>query len=103
MHFWTRLLGVGLAAGAAYAALKLVERVQARQAAEAYEAATADEPEPPAAATPEEAAQWYALCDEADTPNTNPVDAPPAQPVTDPLKIADPADFQNWDDLGCQG
>ena len=38
-----------------------------------------------------------------DTPNENPVDAPPAVPVTDPLKIADPADFQNWDDLGCQG
>ena len=38
-----------------------------------------------------------------DAPNENPVDAPPAAPVTDPLKIADPADFQNWDDLGCQG
>ena len=38
-----------------------------------------------------------------DAPNENPVDAPPAVPVTDPLKIADPADFQDWDELGCQG
>ena len=39
----------------------------------------------------------------SDAPNENPVDAPPAVPVTDPLKIADPADFQDWDELGCQG
>ena len=26
-----------------------------------------------------------------------------AVPVTDPTKIADPADFQDWDELGCQG
>lgn len=38
-----------------------------------------------------------------DTPNENPVDAPPAAAVTDPLQIADPRDFQDWDGLGCQG
>ena len=39
----------------------------------------------------------------APVPNVNPVEAPPAVPVTDPTKIADPADFQDWDELGCQG
>lgn len=43
-----------------------------------------------------------------DTPNPNPVMAPPAEtPRTadgkiDVSKLCDPADFCNWDDLGCQ-
>ena len=62
--------------------------------APAQESAAADTPIAPVAA-PAAAAP--------DAPNENPVDAPPAVPVTDPLKIADPADFQDWDELGCQG
>lgn len=38
-----------------------------------------------------------------DRPNLNPVDAPPTQFVTDPLKIACAEDFQDWEQLGCQG
>lgn len=30
-------------------------------------------------------------------PNRNPVDAPPVVRETDPSKIADPADFQDWE------
>jgi hypothetical protein len=38
-----------------------------------------------------------------DRPNVNPFDTAPAQPVTDPTKIAVAEDFQDWDNLGCQG
>ena len=101
--FLAQLAGIGLVAGTAMAMVKLIEKVWPKADTEdgtfeyiavagefppEGEAAAAGEP------TPENA---------ADTPNENPVDAPPAVPVTDPLKIADPADFQDWDELGCQG
>jgi hypothetical protein len=38
-----------------------------------------------------------------DRPNVNPFDTAPTQPVTDPTKIASAEDFQDWDNLGCQG
>lgn len=73
----------------------------------AAEADTADPANAPAqepAATDALTATDAVSADAApDAPNENPVDAPPAVPVTDPLKIAEPADFQNWDELGCQG
>lgn len=41
--------------------------------------------------------------DAQDRPNANPVDSAPSGRVCDPLQIASPEDFQDWDHLGCQG
>ena len=126
--FLAKLAGIGLVAGTAVAMVKLVEKVwpkpddedgtfeyiavagefppegEAAEEAEADTAAPANTPSQESAASDTPDAPDAAPAAAApDAPNENPVDAPPAVPVTDPLKIADPADFQDWDGLGCQG
>lgn len=105
--FWGKLLGLGLVVGTAIAAVKLIEKVWPELAEDDFEytAVAGDFPEDAACAVPPPEAPETdgAAPKAADAPNENPVDAPPAAPVTDPLKIADPADFQDWDGLGCQG
>lgn len=123
-------VGVGLAAGAAAATVlkklndpildedevmippqqpeKADETVEAPAATEEPAEATAQEPTEPAAeeAKAEEPAPAPAA---ADAPNTNPVQLGAAEaPVgedgkLDPIRIASPEDFGNWDDLGCRG
>ena len=106
MSFLSKLVGIGLVAGAAVAAVKLIEKVWALDDV-VYTVETGefpledgtdaeDAPEAPYRPFDPDAAL-------APVPNVNPVEAPPAVPVTDPTKIADPADFQDWDALGCQG
>ena len=110
MSFLSKLVGIGLVAGAAVAAVKLIEKVWPQDDAlddVVYTVETGefpledgtdaeDAPEAPYRPFDPDAAL-------APVPNVNPVEAPPAVPVTDPTKIADPADFQDWDELGCQG
>ena len=110
MSFLSKLVGIGLVAGAAVAAVKLIEKVWAQDDAlddVVYTVETGefpledgtdaeDAPEAPYLPFDPDAAL-------APVPNVNPVEAPPAVPVTDPTNIADPADFQDWDELGCQG
>ena len=101
MSFLSKLVGIGLVAGAAVAAVKLIEKVWPQDDAlddVVYTVETGEFPQEDGtdAEDPPEAAL-------APVPNVNPVEAPPAVPVTDPTKIADPADFQDWDELGCQG
>ena len=109
MSFLSKLVGIGLVAGAAVAAVKLIEKVWPQDDAlddVVYTVETGefpledgtdaeDAPEAPYRPFDPDAAL-------APVPNVNPVEAPPAVPVTDPTKIADPADFQDWDELGCQ-
>ena len=125
--FLAKLAGIGLVAGTAVAMVKLVEKVWPKPGAgdgtfeyiamagefpPEDEEACADGRATGEGAASETADRTAGLDTEndtancaaaPDTPNANPVDAPPAVPVTDPLKIADPADFQDWDGLGCQG
>ena len=110
MSFLSKLVGIGLVAGAAVAAVKLIEKVLPQDDAlddVVYTVETGefpledgtdaeDAPEAPYRPFDPDAAL-------APVPNVNPVAAPPAVPVTDQTKIADPADFQDWDELGCQG
>lgn len=115
MSFLSKLVGIGLVAGAAVAAVKLIEKVWPQDDAlddvvytvEAGEfpQENSTDAENTAEATQSEAPYRPFNPDAAlaPTPNANPVDAPPTAPVTDPTRIADPADFQDWDELGCQG
>ena len=74
----------------------------------AGEDAPAEEAAPTGTAAAEPAAGTIRFVPSADTPNPNPVDAAPAvAPRTadgkiDVTKLIDPADFADWDDLGCK-
>lgn len=122
MNFLSKLAGIGLVAAAAVLAVRLIEKFcpDTQETELEYTAVAGDFPDDVCDAldaafagqadgeSPEQAdappAQQSAPPQAQDAaPNRNPVDAPPAAPQTDPLKIADPADFQDWDGLGCQG
>lgn len=109
MKLLKALLGAGVLAGAAVAAVKLIEKFDERKNAE-WTAVLGDFPDD-MVVQPEMAETAEVIYTNADTypptPNVNPVDAAAAAPVTqngklDPTKIASPEDFQNWDELGCQ-
>lgn len=102
--------GIGLVAGAAVAAVKLIEKVWPQDDAlddVVYTVETGEFPQEDGTDAEDAPEAPYRPFDPdaalAPVPNVNPVEAPPAVPVTDPTKIADPADFQDWDELGCQG
>ena len=110
MSFLSKLVGIGLVAGAAVAAVKLIEKVWAQDDAlddVVYTVETGEFPQEDGTDAEDAPEAPYRPFDPAaalaPVPNVNPVAAPPAVPVTDPTKIADPADFQDWDELGCQG
>ncbi len=97
------LAAVAAAAGIAIAAVKFFNRqkddlegiVYTTQAGEFPDE---DTPHTSADCAPETASRPF--CPEASlpsSPNQNPVDAAPVTHETDPKKIADPADFQDWE------
>ena len=101
---------MGRVAGAAVAAVKLIEKVWPQDDAlddVVYTVETGEFPQEDGTDAEDAPEAPYRPFDPdaalAPVPNVNPVEAPPAVPVTDPTKIADPADFQDWDELGCQG
>lgn len=108
MHFLARLVGIGLVAGAAVAAVKILERIAERNdmlddVVYTVQAGTLEpDIDTDVPVEPDEPVVVHPAPDDT-APNINPVDAPPVVPVTDPTKIADPADFQDWDELGCRG
>ena len=110
MSFLSKLVGIGLVAGAAVAAVKLIEKVWPQDDAlddVVYTVETGEFPQEDGTDAEDAPEAPYRPFDPdaalAPVPNVNPVEAPPAVPVTDPPKIAAPADFQDWDELGCQG
>ncbi len=109
MKLLKALLGIGALAGAAVAAVKLVEKFDEKKNAE-WTAVLGDFPDD-MVVQPEMAETAEVIYPDASiyppVPNANPVDAAPAVSVTqngklDPTKIASAEDFQNWDELGCQ-
>ena len=101
MSFLSKLVGIGLVAGAAVAAVKLIEKVWPQDDAlddVVYTVETGEFPQEDGTDAEDAPEAPYRPFD----PDAA-VEVPPAVPVTDPTKIADPADFQDWDELGCQG
>lgn len=108
MALWKNFAALGVAAGLAVLAFRLVRRHEEKTVLTGEWAETMGE-FPAETITPEEAESLYRLSHtEADGgPNANPVEAAPAAPAEgeklDPLEIAKAEDFQDWDGLGCQG
>lgn len=115
MSLLKTILGVGLVAGAAYGLSKLIQKYEANpeeewtaqpgeyaEDADGYDGKEAMLNAP--AVTQKTVDVVYPASPDI-PPNVNPVDraAPAHVQETDPLKIADAADFGDWDDLGCQG
>ena len=108
MGMMRRLLSISTGLAAGVMAYKLLDRYNQRARLEAefrdLDLEEGDTVEAPAEEeTPAEPAET------PDQPKENPVMKPQA-PLTvdeegrvDPTKIADPADFADWDDLGCRG
>ena len=108
MALWKNFAALGVAAGLAALAFRLVRRHEEKALLTGEWAETMGE-FPAETITPDEAQALYRLHhEEADSgPNANPVEAPPVTPAAgeklDPLQIAKAEDFQDWDGLGCQG
>ena len=108
MSLLKKLVGLTIGAAAVGAAAYFLNR---NEHTEEYEAPAA--PEETAAAPVEEAPEAEAAPVQApagdDTPNANPVELGAVEvPKTedgklDVTKIADPADFGDWDEQGCKG
>lgn len=108
MALWKNVAALGVAAGLAALAFRLVRRQEEKTLFTGEWAETMGEfPEETLSA--DEAEDLYRLArEEGDLgPNANPVEASPARAEDggrlDPLEIAKAEDFQDWDDLGCQG
>lgn len=106
MGFIRRILAIGLGLGASVLAVKIVQNYDRNRYIEGEFTelpGREEEPEAPAAPPPRPAQKLD------NGPNVNPVTLGAAErPVDengrlDPTRIADPADFGDWDDLGCQG
>lgn len=106
MGFIRRILAIGLGLGASVLAVKIVQNYDRNRYIEGEFTELSgreEEPEAPASPPPRPAQK------PDNGPNVNPVTLGAAErPVDengrlDPTRIADPADFGDWDDLGCQG
>lgn len=107
MALWKNFAALGVAAGLAALAFRLVHRHEEKTLLTGEWAETMGE-FPEETISPDQAEALYRLHrEEADNgPNANPVEAAPAAAdgeKLDPLQIAKAEDFQDWDGLGCQG
>ena len=124
MGIMRRLFSVGTGLAAGLLAYKLINRYEKkiqlegeyRVIAPEEEQAGPQEPQGDAAPQPEagqdeprEAPQQAPRPEESAGPNPNPVLRPEPSEVTgpdgriDPTKVAEAADFADWDELGCRG
>ncbi len=112
MKLFKAAIGLGVFAGAALATLKIIEKLDEKKdgtftmtAGEFPDGTTVTVQE---TEKPEQAEVVYPKASPADdTPNTNPVEAESiyeqVRRQLDYTEIAKAEDFQNWEDLGCQG
>ena len=111
MGFIRRMLAVALGLGASALAIKILQDYNKDRYIEGefVELPGQDEHAPQPAEPAEDAAPVYPAPTPDAGPNVNPVTLGAAQrPLDengrlDPTRIADPADFGDWDDLGCRG
>lgn len=123
MAFWKNLAAAGVATGLTAAALWLVRRYEAKQqeglSVEFAETMGEFPDLPDEELDPGEIDRLYQVAAQEEQralhagetpdggPNQNPVEAPPAPAQNgawlDPTKIASAEDFQDWDDVGCNG
>lgn len=111
MGFIRRILAIGLGLGASVLAVKILQNYERDRYIEGEFTELFDREEEPAApaAQPQPAEPARPAQKPDNGPNVNPVTLGAAErPVDengrlDPTRIADPADFGDWDDLGCQG
>lgn len=113
MGFIRRMLAIALGLGAGVLAIKILQDYNKDRYIEGEfvelsgQEGEADHPH--AAAQPQPAEPVHPAQKPDNGPNVNPVtlgtaDRPlDANGRLDPTRIADPADFGDWDDLGCQG
>ena len=110
MGMMRRLLSISTGLAAGVMAYKLLDRYNQRVRLEAeFREMDLEEGDTVEAPAEEEDPAGEAPAETPDRPKENPVLKPQAPlPVdeagrVDPTQIADPADFADWDDLGCRG